>query len=134
MSDPASADSPDPQHLIDDVDRELLRLILQRQSLVGKQVRSTERGLIHVADAALRIEAMVNAEDLGADPSARQSLAGVLRHVSSFCLQSLHQLRATYLGPMHSYSHLAAIKYFGDATTLTPVGSIPAVFDSVSRG
>ena len=43
-------------------------------------------------------------------------------------------MRAAYLGPMHSYSHLAAIKYFGDATTLTPVASIPAVFDAVASG
>jgi chorismate mutase/prephenate dehydratase len=57
-----------------------------------------------------------------------------LRHVASACLQSLHQLRAAYLGPMHSYSHLAAIKYFGDAAALTPVASIPAVFEAVSRG
>jgi chorismate mutase/prephenate dehydratase len=43
-------------------------------------------------------------------------------------------MRSAYLGPTHSYSHLAAIKYFGDATTLTPVASIPAVFDAVANG
>ncbi len=43
-------------------------------------------------------------------------------------------MRTAYLGPLHSYSHLAAIKYFGDAAELTPVASIPAVFDAVDRG
>jgi chorismate mutase/prephenate dehydratase len=42
-------------------------------------------------------------------------------------------MRVAYLGPTHSYSHLAAIKYFGDAVELSAVASIPAVFEAVSR-
>jgi len=42
-------------------------------------------------------------------------------------------MQAVYLGPQHSYSHLAALKYFGDAMALTPVASIPAVFEAVAR-
>ena len=46
----------------------------------------------------------------------------------------MRPLRAAYLGPMHSYSHLATLKYFGDAIELVPVGTIEAVFDAIDKG
>lgn len=87
-----------------------------------------------VSNAAAHIEAIVKQHSTTDDAIPSGAKTDLLRHLSSVCLQSLHQMRSAYLGPMHSYSHLAAIKYFGDATTLTPVASIPAVFDAVAHG
>ena len=92
----------------------------------------------HVADAAARIDSLLRSErtpegETRSERVPHSSGAALLKHVSSICLQSIHRLQTIYLGPQHSYSHLAAIKYFGDATTLTPVASIPAVFEAVAR-
>jgi chorismate mutase/prephenate dehydratase len=43
-------------------------------------------------------------------------------------------LRAAYLGPEFTFSHLAAIQRFGQSAELVPVGTIAAVFDEVERG
>ena len=119
---------------IDELDRKLLALVTERCDLVHKLCESDDGRLVRrVSDASARIESVVHesTQQKGAIPKNAQS--ALLRHISSICLQSIHQLRAAYLGPPHSYSHLAAIKYFGEATTLTPVASIPAVFDAVAR-
>ncbi|MFK8114146.1 MAG: prephenate dehydratase [Rubripirellula sp.] len=125
---------PNAENSIDAIDQQIIELVDRRNDLVHLQCESDGAGLVgRVAQASSRIDALVNKlpDDNAIDASVK---ADLLRHVSSVCLQSVHQLRAAYLGPMHSYSHLATLKYFGDARTLTPVASIPAVFDAVSRG
>ena len=42
-------------------------------------------------------------------------------------------LRTAYLGPQYSYSHLAAVKRFGQSTQLVPVATIRAVFEEIDR-
>ncbi|MGI9474198.1 MAG: prephenate dehydratase [Rubripirellula sp.] len=119
---------------IDEIDRKILALVSARSDLVQQLCESDQGGLVgRVSNAAARIEEVVrgSAPDPCSIPVDAKS--ALLRHISSVCLQSIHQFRSAYLGPQHSYSHLAAIKYFGDATTLTPVASIPAVFDAVAR-
>ena len=91
----------------------------------------------HIAKAAARIDQMLagsaeTGDSLPDETVSNASSSALLRHISSICLQSVHRFQAIYLGPPHSYSHLAAIKYFGDSTTLTPVASIPAVFEAVA--
>lgn len=138
MNQPRLTDVNKLQDAIDKLDRQVLGLLSQRRELVHQLCELDGRGLVgRVARASAHIDAVVStADDVNQAEGAISvdTQAAVLRHVASACLQSIHQLRAAYLGPMHSYSHLAAIKYFGDATALTPVASIPAVFDAVSRG
>ena len=133
----ASQSSPDPQRLresIDAVDRELLSLINRRGMLVKDLCESDHRGVVgRVAAAAARIESLIARAESLPDSLSAEDVAAVLRHISSVCLKSIHQMRVAYLGPKHSYTHLAAIKYFGDAAVFAPVASIPAVFDAVSR-
>jgi chorismate mutase/prephenate dehydratase len=122
---------------IDDVDRQLLTLLAKRQPLVEKLVSdSSESRVSQVADASSRIESLVsNLPDSGETSAidAADSIS-LLKHVSSVCLASIRPLRAAYLGPKHSYSHLAAIKFFGDAIELVPVATIESVFDSIEKG
>lgn len=129
---PDSTPRPEILESIDSIDGQLLQLVTDRNLLVHRLCQS-DRGRLNerVVEAASRNQLV--AEQHSDGKIDRSSLAQLLRHVSSLCLQSVQPMRTAYLGPMHSYSHLAAIKYFGDATTLTPVSSIPAVFDAVDR-
>ena len=131
--------SSDSQDLIDHLDRQILDLVQQRQSAVRAQHAGGKGELVgHITEAVARINRLLNERESNQGTKSeplisRSSGASLLAHVSSICLQSIHEFQAVYLGPQHSYSHLAAIKYFGDATTLTPVASIPAVFEAVTR-
>ena len=124
---------------IDSIDLQILDLVAQRREAVQQMCAEQEGAPVgRISEAAARIDRLLNtsagAEDAPHDEAVpTASDAALLRHISSICLQSVHRLQAIYLGPQHSYSHLAAIKYFGDSTTLTPVASIPAVFEAVAR-
>ena len=131
--------SSDSHDLIDHLDRQILDLVQQRQAAVRAQHAGDQGELVgHITEAVARINRLLNERESNQGTKSeplisRSSGASLLAHISSICLQSIHEFQAVYLGPQHSYSHLAAIKYFGDATTLTPVASIPAVFDAVTR-
>lgn len=119
--------TPQPQNL-DQIDRDLIRLISDRSQLV-KQI-ADQGQLPSVGSENLRIESVIQASQDNPSESLRQTL----RHIASHCRTQIAPAAVSFLGPKYSYSHLAAIKYFGDAAPLVPVASIPAVFEAVHRG
>lgn len=133
-----SSDAVTAPDLIESIDQQILELVKRRRDLVQQICAEQQGGPVgRISEAAARINEMLKTSAESENPNAAEAIplassAALLRHVSSICLQSVHRLQAIYLGPQHSYSHLAAIKYFGDSTTLTPVASIPAVFEAVA--
>lgn len=110
------------EHTFEDlakIDAELLRLLHKRAELASGQ-RAT-------ADYVRRLAA---GEELPAE-----TLAVWLRHADSLCRQIRGVPEAAcFLGPIYSYSYLAASNYFGAAANLVPVATIAAVFEEVERG
>lgn len=64
---------------------------------------------------------------------SKAAIGELMRHVVSLCLTTVRPPRIAYLGPQYSYSHLAAVKSFGEGADLVPVASIAAVFESIVR-
>ena len=62
------------------------------------------------------------------------SVRAIFRELASGCRAQLQIFRVAFLGPSHSYSHLAAIERFGQSADLVPVGTIAAVFAEVEQG
>ncbi|TWU16226.1 prephenate dehydratase [Allorhodopirellula heiligendammensis] len=116
------------------IDQEILALIDRRQQLVATQLGGEDRsgGLpAALADAEKVAEKISLTAQTGVSVNARRS---ILRHIVSACYQASKPELVAFLGPVDSYSHLAALEYFGGGTDLSPVSSIGAVFDAVSRG
>ncbi len=134
MSDPAASSDAKIEREIDAVDLKILEQLDERRELV-RQLWQDDTGPVtgRVAQAARRIGKLSHRKS-GTSAVDQEGRAEVLRHIASLCLQSLSRVQVFFLGPKHSYSHLAAIEYFGDAANFVPVGSIPAVFESVRNG
>ncbi len=116
MNDPTT---PPPNRRVNetqiaDIDRQIVELVRRRATII------TERASW--------------SDPHGDMPSLDdQTTAGILRHISSACEALVRPRRVAMLGPFFSYSHLAAIKHFGDSADFDPVASIAAVFESASR-
>ncbi len=134
---------------IGELDQSLLALLDQRvvltRNLYGHQQdlssspmgnpEPNQRGTGRLVAAARSLEQTVQAYSKSASgPFTAKDRSAVLRHIASLCLGSVKPLQAGFLGPKYSYSHLAAIKFFGDATDLIPMPSIESVFEAVERG
>ena len=60
-------------------------------------------------------------------------MRAVLREIQSGCRALVREPRIVFLGPLYSFSHLAAIHRFGQSVEFVPVGSIAAVFEEIHR-
>ncbi len=119
---------------LDRLDRDLLRILHQRAALFA-----TQRDAGAPAEPAHPIGGTEEAriEQLLAKVSGAMPLdcaRAVLREVESGCRSLLRDLRIAFLGPLYTYSHLAAMHAFGQSVEFVPVGSISAVFEEVNRG
>ena len=119
---------------IDEIDRQLLRLLSQRAELsleIGRAKReSGEPVLVPEREQEILDElARLNPGPLP---------AGAIRSIWSEILSASRGLqrpfRVAYLGPQGTNTHLAALRHFGSSAEFLPVRGIPEVFDEVERG
>ncbi len=64
-------------------------------------------------------------------PTLGGELLRTMAGVTQYSLES--PMPVAYLGPMYSYSYLAAAQYFSTAARLSPVSTIAAVFEEIVR-
>lgn len=115
-------------------DRELVRLLNQRARTLVKIAKNRKRAGQAPLVFAEEAERINKAALSGRGPLPQPAVQAALREVVSGCRSLVRELRVAFLGPLYTYSHLAAISHFGQSVELAPVGSIAAVFEEVNRG
>src|SRR6185436_17075972 len=63
-----------------------------------------------------------------------QSLRSIFREICSASRALVKVVRVVYLGPKYSYSYQATVEHFGESCELSPVATIAAVFEELTRG
>lgn len=113
---------------LDEIDQQLIELLGKRLQLLR-----TAGGAPSPAAAGAWLQvSQAQAARVGL---SAESLTHWLRHADSICQREAGvRTPIVFLGPIYSYSYLAAVKHFGLAADLVPVTSIGAAFDEVVRG
>ena len=112
------------------IDRQIATLLQQRAEAV-KAVPAPAS-----ADScALGVDELALAKIVESTPGplACSALRAVFREIMSGCRALVRPLRIALLGPVYSYSHLAAMHRFGRSVEFVPVATIPAVFEEVDQ-
>ncbi len=125
---------PALQAKLDRFDRELVRLLSQRGHLALQVARLLQAAGQPPFPLGQQEEVMARVADLNRGPLPPGAVRAVFRELLSGCRSLVRVPRIAFLGPLYSYSHLAAIHHFGQSVEFTPVGSIAAVFEEVNRG
>ena len=113
--------------------REVERLDREILQLLGKRVEQTVAlGPPTKASSAQEVANKVVAKNRGLLSDA--AVAAIFREIVSGCRAAQTPERIAYLGPEHTFSHIAAIERFGRSAEFSPVGSIAAVFEEVEQG
>ena len=115
-------------------DRELLKIINSRAKLamkIGKLSRAAGHPVFAPGPEEDTLAQMVHRNK---GPLSDKCVRIVFGELLSGCRSLVRKLKVAFLGPLYSYSHLAAMYRFGQSIEFVPVGSIPAVFEEVNRG
>lgn len=119
---------------IDEVDRTILERLNERARLV-KQVGELKKpggAPVYVASRERDLISALKERNTGPFPDA--GIAHVFREIIS-ATRSLEQVvRVSFLGPLGTFSHQAAIRQFGALVELAPASSIREVFELTERG
>lgn len=119
---------------IDDLDSRILDLLLERADTatqVGTLKRDTDSS-VYVPEREAKLLRSLLDRDLGhLDADA---VATIYREIVSACRAAESQLRVCYLGPEHTFTHLAAVKRFGSGAKFVPASSIPDIFRTIEAG
>jgi chorismate mutase / prephenate dehydratase len=115
-------------------DREFLQLIQHRASLILDAAKSDNASAKQVLASSLTAEQFKQLAEDVPGPLPQRCIEAVIRELLSGCRALVQQPRIAFMGPIYSYSHLAAIHRFGQSVEFVPVATIAAVFEDVNRG
>lgn len=118
---------------IDRIDKELVAT-LNRRAEVALQIGQVKNAnSLEVWSAAREEEVLAKVLNSSKGPLPPETLRLIFRELMSGARALQRTTRVACLGPLHSYSHLAAVAKFGEAVEFVPVATIAAVFEEVNR-
>lgn len=119
---------------IDRIDRELLRLLAERQRIAAA-IGESKRGSGRAIYAPDREEAVLRKLEAAAPGElAPSAVRGIFREIISASVGLQLDRPVAYLGPEGTFTHQAALKNFGHGVPLKPLRTIDEVFLTVARG
>jgi chorismate mutase/prephenate dehydratase len=130
---PSAHASPALSAEVRELDHELVRLMQKRAALVLEASRQDAAQGPALLPTPLDDESLRRWTAESGGPLPHHSLRAVMREIQSGCRALMRQPRISFLGPLYSFSHLAAIRHFGQSVEFVPVGTIAAVFEEVQR-
>jgi chorismate mutase/prephenate dehydratase len=119
---------------IDEIDRQLLRLLNQRAELsleIGRAKRASGEPVFVPEREQEILDELVR---LNPGPLSSGAIRSFWSEVLSASRTLQRAFRVAYLGPQGTNTHLAALRYFGSSAEFVPVRGIPEVFEEVERG
>ncbi len=117
-----------------ELDEKLLKLAQDRARLIAKAAKQRGAKAAAAVPSSMAEEGFSQLVDHSRGPLSKPALRAIFRELHSGCRALVRERKIAFLGPLYSYSHLAALRQFGQSVEFVPVGSIPAVFEEVDRG
>lgn len=119
---------------IDEVDDKILELLEKRAAIVKKvgEIKKKLNSSFYVPYREEEIVKRLQKKARGSFP--KKAIRPVFREIISACLSLEKNLKVAFLGPTATFTHEAALKYFGQAAQYLPARTISEIFDEVYKG
>ncbi len=118
---------------VDRIDQQILGLLNDRSRTVVKigKIKQENHKEVFAPEREKALLDRLTKNNRG--PFPVHAIRAVFREILSASRALQSPLKASFLGPEASFTHVAALKYFGRSTDLVPEGSISKVFDAVDH-
>lgn len=119
---------------IDEIDDKILKLLNERSNIVLDiaHIKRNENARFYSPERERQI--LERLTSLNKGPFPDETLKVIYREILSASLSLEEPLKVACLGPLATFTHLAALRHFGSSASFVPVISIKEVFDAVETG
>lgn len=119
---------------IDKIDDEILKLLNRRAGFVVEvgRIKRGQKSTFYKPDRERQILARLASNNNG--PFPNDALKAIYREILAASLALEEPLKVSCLGPLGTFTHLAALRHFGSSAAFVPVDSIKKVFENVESG
>jgi chorismate mutase/prephenate dehydratase len=119
---------------IDAIDDEILALLNRRSEFVIEigNIKRSQKSTFYKPDRERQILERLTGQNNG--PFPNDALKAIYREILSASVSLEEPLKVTCLGPLATFTHLAALRHFGSSASFLPVDSIKKVFENVETG
>jgi chorismate mutase / prephenate dehydratase len=119
---------------IDRIDDEMLELLNKRSEVVLEvgHIKRQQKSRFYKPDRERQILERLTSKNPG--PFPNDALKVIYREILSASVSLEEPLKVSCLGPLATFSHLAALRHFGSSAHFLPLASIKDVFEVVERG
>ena len=118
---------------IDQIDIDIMEL-LNRRAEIAKSIGEIKKGTGEEPYVPAReAEIYENIKKINQGPLRYEAVVNIFREIISACREQQEPFKIVYLGPAGTFTHLAAIRFFGLSSHFITVDSIKEIFDAVER-
>lgn len=119
---------------INEIDNEILNLLNKRSEIVIEiaHIKRNEKAKFYSPEREREILERLTSLNKGLFPN--ETLKVIFREILSASLSLEEPLKVACLGPLATFTHMAALRHFGSSAHFVPVESIKDVFDAVETG
>jgi chorismate mutase/prephenate dehydratase len=119
---------------IDAIDDEIISLLSRRAEVVIEvgNIKRAQKSRFYKPDRERQILERLTSQNKGLFPN--DALKAIYREILSASVSLEEPLKVSCLGPLATYTHLAALRHFGSSAAFLPVDSIKQVFENVETG
>ena len=119
---------------VEATDAKLLAALARRIDQTVAEFEAADHPRTAAFDPGREQQLLNRLRDDAGDSLPPETVQAVWREILSAARSRLKPVRAAYLGPAFTFTHLAALQRFGQAADLVPVDTITGVFEEVNRG
>jgi chorismate mutase/prephenate dehydratase len=119
---------------IDAIDQQILQLLKERLECAKEIGRLKSQDNRAKWDPQRERQIFERLRKLNSGEFPEQPLTSIFREIVTTCRLSQKPVDVGYLGPEATFSHLAAVKYFGHGAKFMPMPSFEDIFHDVEHG
>lgn len=119
---------------IDAIDEEILGLFNKRANIVLEVAHAKRKENSKFYAPEREKEIFQRLTSLNKGPFPNDALKTIFREILSASLSLEEPMQVAYLGPQATFTHLAALRYFGSSANFIPVEGIGNIFEHVNTG
>lgn len=119
---------------INEIDERILDLLTERQATAEKIGDIKHASGLDIIDPAREREVLRSLESKAGPHLSPQAIRSIYSEIISASRAVQEPMSAAYLGPEATFSHQAALAFFGRSTRLKPAETIEEVFNLVEKG